>query len=341
MSTSSYGIRGFGQALGQKRKVEDEVHKYTSNIDKVKKWGYEYFYAAAPEVSQTDLAFQAAEEALNHAGITAEELDFIILAISEIPEYLYWDPACELQHRLGAHSSEAILFNQACSGGLMAFDTAAGKFAIHPDYQYGLVVTSNRNSEEYRNRVTYNSCFHSDGASAAVVQREHPHCRWVSTKIWSDGTYAPLFRYDWGGSTEPFNPVNLQHIHSFSPLAKVQDFFDADPVKLMEFIELLNKRIRLVTEQACEQEGIQLTEIRRIIYLHDNVKSMQEIAEIFEVDIDRTNAKLATQYGHMGVTDQLFDFKQYIESGELNRNDYVALIGIGNGMHWVCSLFQV
>lgn len=341
MSGISYGIAGFGQALGQRLKVDEVITRYTSNVEKVMGWGYEYFYAAPSDVSQTDLAVKAAEEALRQADMQGEELDFIVLATSEIPEYLYWDPACELQHRLGAYRAEVQLINQACASGLMAFDAIAGKLAVHPDYKNALVVSVNRICEEYRNRATYNACLHSDGAAAAVVKRAHPRCRLISTQVISDGKYAPLFRLDWGGSAAPFNADNLQLLKEASPLANVQQFFDSDFDKLMEFVQLLNNRNREVAERACHEAGIGLSDVRRVIYLHDNIKSMKEVADSFSIPLERTNVELSIQYGHMGAADQLFGLKQYVEAGDLRQGDYVLLVAIGSGMHWVSTLIEV
>lgn len=341
MIGTSYGILEIGTALGERFPVEEVVSKYTNNHERIQAWGYEYVHIAPTETSQTDLAVKAAEEALQKAGIIAEELDVIILSISDIPEYMYWDPSAELQRRLGAWNAEVLLVNQACTGGLASFDIMAGKYAIHSEYQNGLIVMANKCCETYRNRVTYNASFRSDGAVAAIVKRDHPHSRWLSTKILTDGTYDKLFRLDWGGAVEPFSKDNIDKISNHSTLAQLRSFFASDPMGLMDFTELVHKRNREVTEKACIDVGITLNDLRRVIYLHDNQDSMRGLARHFGIPIEKTNAFLSTQHGHMGVVDQLFDLKKHLEIDELHTGDYVALVGFGTGMHWIATIIQV
>lgn len=341
MSDFSYGIAGIGCTLGDRYSVDDVVLNYTQNTERVKAWGYKYVHLASPEKSQTELAVLAAKEALQKAGVQAEDLDAIILSISDIPEYLYWDPGAELQRRLGAMKAEVLLITQACTGGLASFDIMAGKYALHPNYQNGLIVMANKCCETYRNRATYNASFRSDGAVAAVVKRDHPHSKWLSTKILTDGTYAELFRLDLGGAAEPFSKENIDKLSAHSTLTQLRSFFALDPLGLMNFVELVHKRNREVTEQACKNAGITLADLRIVIYLHDNQDSMKGLAQHFEIPVEKTNAFLSTQYGHMGVADQLFDFNTYLQTGELKEGDYVALVGFGSGMHWIATIIQV
>ncbi|NDI34985.1 3-oxoacyl-[acyl-carrier-protein] synthase III C-terminal domain-containing protein [Chengkuizengella sediminis] len=332
--SSAYGILGFGQALGEAYKVEDEISKYTTNIDKIKSWGYKYFYVAPPEVSQSDLAYKASEEALKNSGMNAEDIDYIALAISEVPGDMVWDPACELQHKLGASRAEVQVFNQACTSGLMAFDAIAGKFAIHPEYKNVLIVTANRFCDDHKNRATYNAYLHSDGAVAAVIKRDHKHCKWITTETASDGMYAPLLRNEWRVAVTPFSAENKSIDNHPSPFSEVHE-------QLMDFYKLVHIRNRLVVEYACQKAGIELSDLKKVIYLHDNENEMNDFAIEFNIPVGQTNANLASQFSHMGASDQLIGLKYYIETGELQNGDYVALIGIGSGMHWVCTLLQV
>ncbi|MDP5275986.1 3-oxoacyl-ACP synthase III family protein [Chengkuizengella axinellae] len=333
MSSCAYGILGFGQALGEAYSVEEAVSKYTANIEKIKNWGYKKFYVAPPEVSQTDLALEASEEALKNSGMNAEDIDYIALAVSEVPTSTYWDPACELQHKLGAVRAEVQVFNQACTSGLMAFDAIAGKFAIHPEYKNVLIVTANRFCDDHKNRATYNDYLHSDGAVAAVLKRNHNHCKWITTETASDGMYAPILRDEWRAAVTPFDS-GITNKEDSSTLPDLHE-------QLMDFFKLIHIRNKLVVEYACQKAGIELSDLKKVIYLHDNESEMKDFAIEFNVPMDQTNANLASQFSHMGASDQLIGLKYYIESGELQGGDYAALIGIGSGMHWVCTLIQV
>ncbi|HDX9634237.1 3-oxoacyl-ACP synthase III family protein [Bacillus cereus group sp. MYBK108-2] len=339
--SGSFGIKAIGSSLGERFELKNVVSNYTSNPERVYAWGYEHVHIATKNKTQTELAFEAANEAIKKAQIQAEDLDVIIFSVSDISEYLYWDSAAELQHQLGAKNAEVILLTQACTSGLASFELMAGKFAINSDYKNGLLVMSNKCCETYRNRVTYNASFRSDGAVAAVVQRNYQNSKWLASKNFTDGTYSTLFKLDVGGEVEPFSSGNIHKLSSHSTLAQLRSFFATDPLGLLDFIELIHRRNREMTEEACKKAGIKLSDLSKIIYLHDNQESLKTLARHFEVPIEQINASLSAQYGHMGVADQLFDYNLYLENNELNSGDYVALVGFGSGMHWMATILQV
>ena len=150
----SFGIVAIGESLGELVDVTDSVIKeYAADDETVRSWGYRHFHRAGDGVLLTDLAVQACEEALKAASMDASEVDLVVLAIADFAEYLCWDAAVAVQGRIGAVRAEAILINQACCSGVMAFDTVAGRFATHENYQNALIVSSNRICDAYQNRM--------------------------------------------------------------------------------------------------------------------------------------------------------------------------------------------
>ncbi|WP_369230378.1 AMP-binding protein [Streptomyces sp. R21] len=122
-----YGMMSFGSALGEPAAVAAIAPQYTEDVERVLEYGYRNIHRSPTEVGLTDLAEDAARAALEESGTEAAELDLLIVAITDIPEYLYWDPAASLQARLGAHRAEAVLVNQGCVGGITCFDLLAPK----------------------------------------------------------------------------------------------------------------------------------------------------------------------------------------------------------------------
>ncbi|MEE3922664.1 3-oxoacyl-[acyl-carrier-protein] synthase III C-terminal domain-containing protein [Micromonospora sp. BRA006-A] len=56
---------------------------------------------------------------------------------------------------------------------------------------------------------------------------------------------------------------------------------------------------------------------------------------------ERTNRELAAEYGHLGAADQLFGLSRLFDAGELHDGDRVALISLGRGTHWACTIIEV
>jgi 3-oxoacyl-[acyl-carrier-protein] synthase-3 len=273
--------------------------------------------------------------------VRADEVDLVVLAIADIAEYLYWDPAAATQARLGAQRAEALLLNQACGSGVAAWDAVAGKFATHPEYRTALVVTANRVCDAYWNRMESNTCVSSDGAAAAVAVRGHGSCQWLTTEVISDGRYADFFRMDVGGGAQPFTPLLAEPARVVNPFDRLERFFRTDLTLMVEFSAMLRTRVREVLERACERAGQPVDSVRRVIHLNDNMKALAALAEELGIPLERTNAELAMEHGHLGAADQLFCLERHLAAGELGDGDLVALTSLSSGMHWVCTLFRI
>jgi 3-oxoacyl-[acyl-carrier-protein] synthase-3 len=339
----TFGIDVIREELGELIPLSDAViADYTLDNRRIGRSGYSGFHRAAGNVGLTDLAVRAAEEALTAADITAVDVDLIVLAITDIADYLYWDAAAAIQGRLGATRAEAVLMNQACSSGVLAFDCVAGKFATHSNYRSALIVSANRVCEAYWNRMSANTCLTSDGAVAAVIHRDFPRCRWLATEVLTDGRYADLFRLSAGGERAPFG----QHRETGSvtwvnPLDRFGEFFENDAQQMLAFSEAIHENLRLVMARACERVSISIEEVRRVIHLNDNLEILTEVARTLGVERKQTNTDIGLQHGHFGTADQLWSLGRYLVAGDLQAGDVVALTSMGNGMHWAVTLLQV
>ena len=286
------------------------------------------------------LALEAADKALAQAGLDASDLDLIVLAVTDITEYLYWDAAASLAYRLGATAAETVLMTQGCAGGPASLDIIAGKFATHPHYDRALVIAANRCCEAYWNRMTTQPIAFSDGAVAAVARRGHPRLRWRVTETRTQGRYADFYRLDVGGAADPFGQRPGQDAPRARDAWSVLDFFDYSDTLFEEFITELNSKTRDVLERACQRIGIQVSELSRVVLVGDNADNIKSMAECIGVPLPLTNFELAMEYGHLGAADQLFSLANSVTHGDLRNGEILALVSRGRGMHWSCSLLE-
>ena len=340
MSGASFGIAGLGHALGEPVDVATVVADYTADTERVRSWGFRTFHRAAEGVGLTDLAAAAAQRALDAAGLVAADLDLVVLAVADLTEYLYWDAAAALQGRLAARAAEALLLSQACGGGVAAFDVVAGKFATHPEHDTALVVGANRVCEPYWNRMEINTSVFSDGAAAAVLRRDHPRLRWLVTEVATDGRYADFMRMDDGGAARPFGPATRGPVAVRSPSARMDEFFGGDLRKMFAFTAAVRAGTRDVVLRALERIGEPPAALSRLIHLHDNRPAFAELAKDLELPVERTNAELGLDHGHLGPADQLFALERHLAAGELAAADLVALTSTASGTHWMCTLLR-
>lgn len=337
----SFGILGFGHVLGDPVDVAEAAPEYTADLTRVAGWEYRRFHRAPDGVGLTDLAVEAGERALAAAGVEAADVDLLVLAISDLAEYLYWDPAALTQARLGARRAEALLLSQACGGGVASFDAVAGKLASHPDYQTALVIGANRVCEPYWNRMEINTSIYSDGAAAAVLRRGETSCQWLATEIITDGTYADFMRMEVGGAARPFSAGDGDAARVKSPSDRLDEFFAGDVREMFRFVATIRARNREVVEAACGRAGVRLGDVSRLIHFNDNAKQLTELAKDLGLPVERTNLELALEHAHLGCADQLFSLEQHLAAGELGSGDVVALTSNSSGMHWVCTVLRV
>jgi 3-oxoacyl-[acyl-carrier-protein] synthase-3 len=341
----SFGIVAIGTALGETVEVTDSViAQYTANSDTVRSWGYRSFHRAADDALLTDLAVQACEQALKEASVDAADVDLVVHATADFAEYLCWDPAAAVQGRIGAEGAEAILVNQACCAGVMAFDTVAGRFATHENYDTALIVASNRVCDAYQNRMESSTSVLSDGAVAALVRRGHERNRWLATEVVTDGRYADFFRMDTGGTARPFGvgEISREDLQKQdNPLSRVAMLLDNDARRMLEFFKKFGGNMRVVVDRICARTGIDRGEIARYIHLNDNRQATADIAKVLDVPVERLTGELGLDHGHFGAADQLLGLRLLTDAGELADGDVVALTTLGGGMHWAATLLRI
>ncbi|MGW0395589.1 3-oxoacyl-[acyl-carrier-protein] synthase III C-terminal domain-containing protein [Streptomyces sp. NPDC003042] len=335
------GIVATGTAFGERRGVAETAARYVPYPEDVAALGYAAYHRVAAGVTATDLAAEAAREALENADLAVADLDLIIVGNSDVPEYLGWDSSAAVAKALGAHGTPTVLFTQACAAWSLALDHAAGAMALSPQTRTVLVVLVNVLSETHTNRMDFNGSVASDGAVAAVLQQGHPRFRRLSSAHFTNPEFADLFRIEFGGSAVPVPPAGRGNL-DVDPMVAVYEHFGRDPERFRGFVEEINGRLADVVDQALARAGRDRTDLARLIYLNDNQRAIRQAADAIGLPPGRTNAELAAELGHMGAADQLVCLWRHVEAGELALGDLVALAGVASpGMHWFCTLIEV
>lgn len=335
-----FGIAGFGLAFGEDQDVEKTAGEFVSDPERVVRWGYHTYHRAPDGVTATNLATDAANQALSRLNMTADDLDLIVVATSEMPEYLHWDTSASLARALNLPCKQTMLLTEGCSSGVTGMGAIAGIMAMQPEIENALFVAVNRVSEFHRNRMNTNNSVHSDGAVAAVLRRGHTGSQWLATEQFTDPEFCDWFRTEYGGASTPIAPDGWSSRTAIGGSEVVQAHFEKDPKRLRAFGERLNERVVAVIEKACVRAGVDRADVKKIVYINDP-DGCDDVALAAGIPIENTNAEMAKEHGHMGAADQLIALAQYIERGEVTTGDLVALCGISIGLRWYCTLVRV
>ncbi|HTH46496.1 MAG TPA: beta-ketoacyl-ACP synthase III, partial [Candidatus Limnocylindria bacterium] len=196
-------ITGVGSYVPARILTNAELEKMVETSDEwiTSRTGIKERRIAAAKEATSDLAFESARRALANAGITAEQVDLIIVA-TITPDMQFPSTACLVQQKLGASRAAAFDVGAACSGFVYALDIASHFVASHI-YDTVLVIGAEKMSSvvDWTDR---NTCvLFGDGAGAAVLQNRPNAHGLITTCLGSDGAKASLLELPGGGSACP------------------------------------------------------------------------------------------------------------------------------------------
>ncbi len=166
-------IRGTGSALPDKIVTNDELARSLDTSDEwiVQRTGIRQRHIASGfEQTTSMLATQAAGAALSHAGVSADEIDLIVLATAT-PDYTFPATATQVQHNLGITHGAAFDLAAVCSGFVYAL-SVADKMLVTGMHRRALVIGAETFSRilDWTDRTT--CVLFGDGAGAVVLEAQ-------------------------------------------------------------------------------------------------------------------------------------------------------------------------
>lgn len=267
----------------------------------------------------TDLATRAAKEAIEDAGITADDLDLIILA-TVTPDYFTPSGACVVQKNIGAHHAAAFDINAACSGFVTAL-TIAKQFIENGTYCHILLIGADVLSKatDYKDRAT--CILFGDAAGAAVVSATETGDGVISTWIGADGEgghniTSLAFRED---EEEVEKRVSHRKDTMWMAGSAVMKF----AVKIMA--EAANKVV--------EDAGLSWDDIDLLVPHQANIRIVD--GAVKRIGFDRSKVFVNIEkYGNTSgacIPVALWEAKQ---EGRLKKGDKIVLVAMGGGLTW-------
>ena len=232
--------------------------------------GIEQRHIAAEGEYTSDLAVAAAEKAMAAAGVSASELDLIIVGTTT-PDVIFPSTACLVQNRIGAKDCPAFDVNAACTGFLYAL-SIADKFMRLGESKCALVIGVECLSRivDWSDRTT--CVLFGDGAGAVVLKpSEEPGI--IATHLHADGQYKELLYYPYGVGSA---------VEGWRADAKAGIRMKGNEV----FKVAVNTLSRLVDE-TLEKNGIDKSQIDWLVPHQANLRIIQAAARKLELPMER------------------------------------------------------
>ncbi|MDF2813831.1 MAG: 3-oxoacyl-ACP synthase [Paenibacillus sp.] len=278
---------------------------------------------ASAEEASSDLAYHASLEALSNAGITADQLDLIIVA-TITPDMAFPATACILQEKLGAKRAAAFDLSAACSGFIYGLANASN-FIATGMYKHVLVVGAECLSKitDYTDR---NTCIlFGDGAGAVVLGPVSEGRGFRSFELGADGTGGPLLTACGGGSRNPMSQTVLDNKMQYIYMAGKEVFKFA--VKIMGS----------AAEEALRKANLDKTDIDLLIPHQANYRIIQSSLERLELPEDKCMVNLH-KYGNMSAASIPVALAEAAREGRMKEGDTLLLVGFGGGLTWGASV---
>lgn len=280
-------------------------------------------------LSVTDLALQAATQAIERAGISPGDLDCILLSAT-IPELAYPHPGCLLQGRLGVGSMPAFCLQQGCAGFLFGL-ALANQLLAGGMYQRVLVVGAELVSSmfDYSDRGRESSILFGDGAGAAVLVRHPSDSRVLSSHLHSDGSKANVLYGEMFGSST-FPPVSKRKIDA----DRARPRMDGRAV----FAHAVRRLEEVVTE-CLAQNGLGVGDVQHYIFHQANLRIVEAVVRLLGLPEDRVFNNIEN-YGNTGAASVPIALHEASTSGRIQRGDLVLLAAFGTGFSWGAVLLR-
>jgi len=274
----------------------------------------------------SDLGFEAAQEALRDAGLTAADLDLIIVA-TITPDMFFPSTACNIQNRLGARCG-AFDLAAACSGFPYALSVAEG-FIRSGMARHVLVIGSEVLSGfiDWKDRST--CVLFGDGAGAAIVSQAEPGSDRgiLASLLGSDGAQADVLQIPGGGSANPTSEETLKNgLHTL----KMQG---ADVFKIA--VRTMDTAVRDVLKKS----GHTLADVSCLIPHQANMRILQAVSERLELSADKVFINV-DRYGNMSSASTVVALYEAAKQGRIKRGDLVVLVAFGGGLTWAATAIR-
>ena len=271
----------------------------------------------------TYMATHAAEAALENAGITADELDMIIVATVSADTYVP-STSCQVQGAIGAIRATCFDLNAACSGFLFAMNTAYAYIEMGMAKTI-LIIGAETLSREVDWSDRSSCILFGDGAGAAIMRQEEGKGGLIASVTGSDGSQGDVLTCKGRGIQNPFHQSKRK-----------KDYLRMEGQAVFRFAVTMVPRC---IKQILKKTGYDTEDIKFFVLHQANVRILELIAKRLKVDID----KFPMNLDHYGNTSSA---SIPILLDELNRNnllepgDKIVLSGFGGGLTWGAVLIE-
>ncbi|HZW59054.1 MAG TPA: beta-ketoacyl-ACP synthase III [Woeseiaceae bacterium] len=316
-------IAGTGRYLPERVLTNADLEKMVDTSDE---WirtrtGVERRHIAADDQATSDLCVEAANAAFAAAGVSAADVDLIIVGTTT-PDLIFPNIATLIQQRLGIHGCPAFSIEAACTGFIYALATA-DKFVRAGEAKCALVIGAEVLSKivDWTDRGT--CVLFGDGAGAVILEPSE-EAGIISSHLGADGQYKDLLYFPVGAS---------RNLHKAGePESKIM-------MSGNEVFKVAVKTLGGVAEEALIANGIDKSELDWLIPHQANLRIIQATAK--RLDLPMEKVILTVQdHGNTSAASVPMALDVGVRDGRIQRGQLLLLEAFGGGFTWGSVLLR-
>ncbi|HEX8831882.1 MAG TPA: beta-ketoacyl-ACP synthase III [Longimicrobium sp.] len=282
---------------------------------------------ADKDTGAADMGANAARVAMERAGITAADVDMVLVSTAT-PDRLLPSTACDIQALIGARNAAAYDFATACSGFLYGLQMAEAHIVAGQAKTVLLVCTEKMSSIiDWTDRAT--CVLFGDGAGAAVIQAAEGDGRGIlSGYMKSDGTLAELLYRPGGGAKYPLDVAVLDERSHYVKMAGPEVFKSAV------------RSMCDAAENALQRAGCTGDDVDLLVPHQANIRIIDATAKYAKIPSEKVFVNV-DRYGNMSSASIPVALDEAREMGRVKDGSLVLMVGFGAGFTWGANVVRM
>lgn len=320
-------ITGTGIYLPEKILTNADLERMVDTTDEwiVTRTGIKERRIARDDQATSDLGIAAAREALKDAGITAKDVDLMIVA-TNTTDTVFPSTACWIQKGLGADHIPAFDVSAGCSGFLYALIVAEGMILSGTAKRILAVAP------EMLSRVTNwedrSTCVLFGDAAGAFILEESKDESGILSHYWkADGTLADLLYIPAGGSRIPASQESVSSRLHFLQM------------KGNEVFKHAVKRMGEAALEALKKAGLKKEDVSYLIPHQANVRIIEATGERLHLPKEKIHINVQ-KYGNASVATIPVGLHELKAGGKLKKGDIILMDAFGAGFTWAAVVYR-
>ena len=311
-------IIGVGSYLPTKVLTNKDLEK---NLDTTDEWitlrtGIKERHIVGPDELTSDLAFEAARNAINNAGINSNEIDLIIVATTT-PDKIFPSTACNVQTKLGIKNCPAFDIQAVCSGFIYAL-SVADNFIKTNSAKNVLIIGADSMSKitDYSDRS--NAILWGDGGGAVVLSAANEQGI-LSTHIHADGQHEELL-----------------HVPKRNVENKIQQTIEMQGSQVFKIaVNTLDE----IVDEALIANQLQKEDIDWIVPHQANIRILEATAKKLEMSMNKVIVTI-DRHGNTSAASIPLALDDGIKSGKIKPGHLLLMEAFGGGFTWGSALIR-